>query len=105
MNYKVSVVIIMCRGQVSFTGGNPLLYPHFLELYQAAVERNFITAILGNPAPRAVIQKIVDICRPEFYQVSLEGMPGHNDYIRGKGHFDREMDFLELLQEFGIYSM
>ncbi len=93
------------QGQVSFSGGNPLLYPHFLELYQAAAERGLITAILGNPAPRTIIQKIVDIRKPEFYQVSLEGMPDHNDYIRGKGHFDRVMNFLELLQELGIYSM
>ena len=68
---------------------------HFLELYQAAAERGLITAILGNPAPRTIIQKIVDIRKPEFYQVSLEGMPDHNDYIRGKGHFDRVMNFLE----------
>ena len=29
------------RGQVSFTGGNPLLYPHFLELYRVE-QRNFL---------------------------------------------------------------
>jgi len=92
-------------GQVSFSGGNPLLYPHFLELYQAAVERNLMVAILGNPAPRAVMEKILAIHKPEFFQVSLEGLQEHNDYIRGKGHFARVMDFLDLLKELGIYSM
>ncbi|MEW6521518.1 MAG: thio(seleno)oxazole modification radical SAM maturase SbtM [Thermodesulfobacteriota bacterium] len=93
------------QGQVSFSGGNPLLYPHFLELYQGAVDRGLLAAILGNPAPRAVMEKILAIHKPEFFQVSLEGLQEHNDYIRGKGHFARVLDFLELLQELGIYSM
>ncbi|MEW6291443.1 MAG: thio(seleno)oxazole modification radical SAM maturase SbtM [Thermodesulfobacteriota bacterium] len=93
------------QGQVSFSGGNPLLYPHFLELYQAAVDRNLLVAILGNPAPRAVMEKIIAIKTPEFFQVSLEGLQEHNDYIRGKGHFARVVDFLAVLKEIGIYSM
>ncbi|MBU4263348.1 MAG: selenobiotic family peptide radical SAM maturase [Proteobacteria bacterium] len=93
------------QGQVSFSGGNPLLYPYFLELYQAAVDRNLMVAILGNPAPRATMEKIIAIQKPEFFQVSLEGLLEHNDYIRGKGHFARVMDFLDLLRELGIYSM
>jgi len=92
-------------GQISFSGGNPLLYPHFLELYQGAVDRNLMVAILGNPAPRATMEKIVAIQKPEFFQVSLEGLQEHNDYIRGKGHFARVLDFLDLLKELGIYSM
>lgn len=93
------------KGQVSFSGGNPLLYPHFLELYQGAVERNMMAAILGNPAPRSTMEKILAIEKPVFYQVSLEGLPEHNDYIRGPGHFERVLHFLELLKELGIYSM
>ena len=38
-------------GAVSFTGGNPLLHPAFTQIYRAAAERGFSTAILGNPAP------------------------------------------------------
>ncbi len=93
------------RGQVSFTGGNPLLYPHFLKLYQAAVDRNLQVAILGNPADRGIIEKICAIQTPIFYQVSLEGLAAHNDYIRGAGHFQRLLKFLTLLQEFNIYSV
>src|SRR4030067_1427100 len=36
------------KGALSFTGGNPLLYPHFPELYHAASERGFSMAILGD---------------------------------------------------------
>lgn len=91
--------------QVTFTGGNPLLYPHFIELYKAAAERGFMTAILGNPMPRHRIEEMVAIQKPEFYQVSLEGLEEHNDYIRGSGHFKRIFHFLDLLKELDIYSM
>ena len=93
------------RGQVTFTGGNPLLHPHFFELYRMACDRGFMTAILGNPAARKQLQQIVDIQMLEFFQVSLEGLELHNDYIRGEGHFKRVLKFLELLKEMGIYSM
>ena len=93
------------RGQVSFSGGNPLLYPHFLELYQAAVERGFSVAILGNATSKERLLPLLAIEKPAFYQVSLEGLPEHNDFIRGKGYFARVMEFLDLLREQEIYSM
>lgn len=93
------------RSQVSFTGGNPLLHPRFIEIYSAAVKHGFMTAILGNPMPEPHIQQIVDIQRPEFYQISLEGLGPHNDYIRGKGSYARALDFLKVLRRHGIYSM
>jgi selenobiotic family peptide radical SAM maturase len=92
-------------GQVSFTGGNPLLHPDFFELYESAVEKGFMTAILGNPTDRDSLLKINDIQKPEFFQVSLEGLREHNDYMRGRNHFDRTLRFLALLKEMDIYSM
>lgn len=92
------------RGQISFTGGNPLLYPHFSELYQAAAERGLVVAILGNPAPRKQMEDLLAIQRPVFFQVSLEGLEDHNDHIRGAGHFGRVMEFLTLLQNLDISS-
>ncbi len=92
-------------GQVSFSGGNPLLYPHFLAVYRAAAERGLQTAILGNPCSRERLAEIIAIQRPEFFQVSLEGLAEHNDYIRGAGHFARVMAFLDLLRELQVYSM
>lgn len=91
--------------QVSFTGGNPLLHPNFKALYQAAADRGFMTAILGNPMPKERMEEILTIQKPVFYQVSLEGLEEHNDYMRGTGHFQRTITFLKLLKEMGIYSM
>lgn len=91
--------------QVSFSGGNPLLYPYFDRLYREAADRGFMTAVLGNPMPRNRIEKMLEIQKPEFYQVSLEGLRNHNDYIRGSGHFNKVFDFLEMLGEMKIYRM
>jgi len=93
------------KGQVSFTGGNPLLYPHFGELYRSAAERGLSIAILGNPAPRERIEELIRIQRPVFFQVSLEGLPDYNDTIRGPGHFERVMGFLKVLRDLRVYSM
>ncbi|PIE73238.1 MAG: selenobiotic family peptide radical SAM maturase [Deltaproteobacteria bacterium] len=92
-------------GQVSFTGGNPLLYPHFFTVYKEAVDLGFVTAILGNPVEEDILQKIVAIQAPAFFQVSLEGLEEHNDTIRGEGHFSRIMSFLDLLKRYNLYSM
>jgi selenobiotic family peptide radical SAM maturase len=91
-------------GQVTFTGGNPLMHPHFLRLYQEAADRGFFLGILGNPATPETIEKICAIQPPSFFQVSLEGLEPHNDYIRGPGHFKRIMTFLTLLKKNRIYS-
>lgn len=92
-------------GQVSLSGGNPLLHPQFLDIYRAAAERGFMTAILGNPTTSEILAEIIAIQKPEFFQVSLEGMQQHNDYIRGTGFFDRVMRFLEDLKAAQIFSM
>ena len=92
------------QAQISFSGGNPLLYPDFFPLYQAAARAGCITAILGNPCGRDVLERLAAIQRPAFYQVSLEGLATHNDWMRQPGHFQHTLDFLSLLRELGIPS-
>ncbi len=92
------------RGKITFTGGNPLLYPHFERVYQEAAGRGFSLSILGNPASREVIERLAAIQTPGFYQVSLEGLPEHNDAIRQPGHFTRTLDFLQVLQDLKVPS-
>jgi selenobiotic family peptide radical SAM maturase len=92
-------------GAISFTGGNPLLHPDFLDIYRAAAERGFTTAILGNPASAERIKELITIQMPAFFQVSLEGLREHNDNIRGPGHFNRIMSFLDVLRSLNVSSM
>jgi selenobiotic family peptide radical SAM maturase len=103
-------VRIFCRNRhvmkaVSFTGGNPFLYPHFLNLYRAASDRGFSIGILGNPTEREKIEELITIQKPTHFQVSLEGLQEQNDYIRGKGHFKHVIEFLKVLKELNIFSM
>ena len=51
------------------------------------------------------MEEITAVETPAFYQVSLEGLRAHNDHVRGAGHFDRVMEFLDVLSDLGIYSM
>jgi selenobiotic family peptide radical SAM maturase len=92
-------------GQVSFTGGNPLLYRRFTDIYQETVDRGFGAAILGNPSPLEEIEKLLKIAKPSYFQISLEGLEPHNDHIRGEGHFQRSLAFLDQLRNFDIYAM
>jgi len=93
------------RGQVSLSGGNPLLHPDFYHLYKYAAELGLGTAILGNPCSREELGRIKSITPPLFYQISLEGLETANDLIRGLGHFRRALAFLDLLSKEEIYSM
>ena len=92
-------------GQVSFTGGNPFLYDHFELLYREAADLGLTAAILGNPVPRGRLEGVLAIRPPAYFQVSLEGLPDHNDAIRGKGNFDAVLDFLGVLRECGVFSV
>ena len=92
------------QGQITFTGGNPLLHPHFNTLYREASARGFILAILGNPCQREILEELQSIQPLAGYQISLEGMEDHNDWVRGPGHFQRSLRFLALLQEMQIPS-
>ena len=89
-------------GGVCFTGGDPLLYPHFFEVYRATVEAGFDVSILGNPIPDELLAAICAIRVPRYYQVSLEGCEACNDAIRGVGHYARALPFLDRLRAHGV---
>jgi selenobiotic family peptide radical SAM maturase len=93
------------RGRISFSGGNPLLYPRFDDLYRTAAQRGFTPAILGNPVAAGRIEELSEIGKPAFFQVSLEGLERRNDYVRGAGHFKRTIRFLKVLSDLGVYSI
>jgi selenobiotic family peptide radical SAM maturase len=81
--------------QVSLSGGDPLRYTHFWPLYRAIAALGMRVSILGNPVSSDVIERLMAIHPPDYYQVSLEGLAEHNDAIRGAGHFARVTRFLE----------
>ncbi len=93
------------HGQVSFTGGNPMLHPQLHLIFEEAVNRGFTVGFLANPTSKEQLKSLLQKGPIAFYQISLEGLEEHNDYIRGQGHFQRSLAFLDTLRELGIYSM
>jgi selenobiotic family peptide radical SAM maturase len=92
-------------GQVSFTGGNPFLHPHFFDFYRAAADLGLGRVLLGNPVAEEKLEQLLAITPPLYYQVSLEGLEEHNDDIRGQGNFRRVLDFLKILRRLQIPAM
>ncbi len=92
------------RAHICFSGGNPFLSPHFFRLYEAVAAKGMATSILGNPVSRGELRRCTDIQPPDYFQVSLEGLEAHNDFIRGEGYFGRVLDFLDLLRENNVPS-
>lgn len=90
------------QGQATFTGGNPLLHPNFLDFYKGAVQRGLQPALLGNPCAAELLDSILEVETPVYFQISLEGLQAGNDAIRGEGHYRRSLAFLELLRERGV---
>jgi len=80
---------------VCLTGGDPLRYSYFWEIYAAIAAAGIRISILGNPVSAVLIERLMAIRAPDYYQVSLEGFEDHNDSVRGKGHFRRVIRFLE----------
>ena len=88
--------------RISLTGGDPFLWPDFWEFYTALARGAMPVSILGNPISAEIIQRLLAIHPPTYYQVSLEGLAEHNDRIRGAGHYLQVMEFLAAAQKLGL---
>ncbi|HET9657408.1 MAG TPA: thio(seleno)oxazole modification radical SAM maturase SbtM [Kineosporiaceae bacterium] len=100
-------MVTFCRtrhvtGQVCLTGGNPFLHPEFWEIYAAATFRQLRLSILGNPVPGKVLDRLIAIQTPVYYQVSLEGLSHQDAAVRGTRHFERTFSFLEEARKRGV---
>jgi len=105
----VADLLAFCRARdvrpsLTLSGGNPFLHPEFFDIYAHVVENEIPVGILGNPVARALLEKLVTIRKPRFFQISLEGLEASNDSIRGPGTFGRGLAFLDLLRELEIPS-
>jgi selenobiotic family peptide radical SAM maturase len=74
-----------------------------MELYRTIATARIPISILGNPISEQLVAELLAIHKPVYYQVSLEGLQEHNDQIRGRGHFNRVIDFLGILRRHGIH--
>jgi selenobiotic family peptide radical SAM maturase len=103
----LDLLLAFCRrkrveARISLTGGDPFLYPYFWDLYESIAKKGIQVSILGNPISSDEVKGLLEIQRPLYYQVSLEGLKEHNDEMRGSGHFDQAVSFLRTAESFGL---
>ena len=57
-----------------------------MNIYKEVSDRGFGAAILGNPSRIQQIEKLLNIAKPLYFQISLEGLEAHNGRIPGKSN-------------------
>ncbi|MGQ9687478.1 MAG: radical SAM protein [Desulfobaccales bacterium] len=80
------------------TGGEPLLYPHILELIEAAKKRRLLVHLQTNGLLLEKVAEDLVALGVEMVTVSIDGPPAVHDYIRGPGTFERSARGLAALQ-------
>jgi radical SAM protein with 4Fe4S-binding SPASM domain len=82
------------------SGGEPLLHPHFWEINDILRNYAFRSVLLSNGTliTKEVAQKL---CVHEV-QVSLDGMKGGHESLRGKGTFKKTITAIDHLQQANI---
>lgn len=91
-------------GRINFTGGDPLLKEGIFDLVNYAAKKGITVGFLGNPDKidykMAKRLKAAGIYR---YQISLDGLEGTHDTLRGrKGAFRDALRALRILRNVGI---
>ncbi len=91
---------------VTFTGGEPLLYPHFFELGRAARERGFAIRIKtnGHAVRGATAQRLKEEINPLLVEMSLHGATSqtHDRQTRVAGSFNRLLRNIREMQDLGL---
>ncbi|MCX6719737.1 MAG: radical SAM protein, partial [Candidatus Staskawiczbacteria bacterium] len=93
-------------GVISLTGGDPLLYPDFFELFEylnKTMPKGIRIEILGNPEllDEQTVSRLARL-NPYRYQVSVDGLEKTHDGIRHSGSFQSTLNALHLLKKHGI---
>jgi len=81
-----------------FSGGEPLLYSHFNELAELLKSKKCFATICTNGL---LLDKFIKTASDNPYLtflVSLDGFKKENDFLRGKGVFDRVINNIKLLK-------
>lgn len=95
------------KGHINITGGEPLCNPYLFKLLDLIKEdSNLITfSILTNGTLiNEKIAKKIKSYNPLYVQVSLEGGKKTNDYIRGKGTYNKIAEGIVNLRKENIFT-
>lgn len=99
-------IVNVSPSKVVFTGGEPLLRPDILDLFQGLREADPNHRILrclntnGHLITRTLASQLVGLV--DEVRVSLDALPEKNDKLRGVGNFDSAIQALETLYAVGF---
>jgi len=86
---------------VRFSGGEPTLKEGWDKILKRAKELGLTISLNSNGVYRdKTIDKLVEI-NPDEITISLDSYKEHNDYIRGKGSFDKAINSIKELNSAG----
>ena len=105
--YKELLSKLKMKGHINITGGEPLCCPYFFKILDLIKEdKDLITfSILTNGTLiTPEIAKKIKSYNPYYVQVSLEGGKKTNDYIRGKGTYNKITKGIECLKKENIFT-
>lgn len=90
------------KSEIILSGGEPLLHPNFAEVCELIrkLNRNVRLSTNGILIP----EYIHTFKKHDGVQVSIDGDEKTHDYIRGEGSYQKAVNALKLLDEYGINS-
>ncbi len=95
------------KGHINITGGEPLCSPYLFKLLDLIKEDSelisFSILTNGTLITDEIARKLKSY-NPYYVQVSLEGGKKTNDYIRGKGTYEKIAEGIKYLKKYDIFT-
>ena len=94
------LIAIQFSGQITFTGGEPLLSPNTIPVAEYAKSKGLKTFLLTN-ATMICEENVSLICNAfDEFQISIDGSTSAlHDHYRGEGSYERAIKAIELLEK------
>lgn len=95
------------KGRIALTGGEPFLKKELFPLMRYLEQKEYIWRIgiltNGTLIDEEIVDRLATFQKLYYVQISLDGASQEtNDFIRGKGSYERAMNSLKVLREKGI---
>lgn len=94
------------RGHINLTGGEPLVRDDLVDLIREIKEAGLTFALLTNGTliDHSIAAELRALS-PSYVQVSIDGLEGTHDRIRGKGSYRSAVSGLRALKKEGVRTM
>lgn len=105
--FKDLLKVLNMKGHINLTGGEPLCNPYLFKILDLIKEDSDLitfSLLTNGTLVTPEIAKRLKSYNPYYVQVSLEGGKKTNDYIRGKGTYEKIAKGIINLKKYDIYT-